>query len=110
MVSLEDPRCMIELRRDRCGMKQRPDTRPAQLVWPEFSQMIEWQLDGHGVLLAQRGNSRDSVVVPVMSAALTKQAFAAPRFYTNLRNTDLATMAIAVTTAHNFANNSPWRV
>ena len=110
MVSLEDPRRMIELRRDRCGMKQRPDTRPAQLVWPEFSQMIEWQLDGHGVLLAQRGNSRDSVVVPAVSAALAKQALAAPRFYTNLRSTDLTTMAIAVTAAHNFANNSPWRV
>jgi hypothetical protein len=101
---------MLQLHRDRCGMKQRPDTRPAQTLWPKFSQMIEWQLDGHDVLLAQRGNSRDWVVVPAVSAALAKQALAAPRFYTNLRSTDLKTMAIAVTTAHNFANNSPWRV
>ena len=101
---------MLEFRRDRCGMEQRPDTRPAQFLWPKFSQMIEWQLDRHGVLLAQRGNSRDSVVVPAVSAALAKQALAAPRFHTNLRRTHLATMAIAVTTAHNFANNSPWRV
>src|SRR4029450_3975937 len=47
---------------------------------------------------------------PALSAALAKQALAAPRFYTNLRSTDLTTMAIAVTAAHNFANNSPWRV
>ena len=102
---------MLELRRDRCGMKQRPDTRSAQFLWPEFIQMIEWQLDGHGVLLAQRGNCRDSVVVAPVSGAFSKPALAlAPCFYTNLRSTDLTTMAIAVTTAHNCANNSPWRV
>jgi Acetylglutamate kinase len=83
---------------------------PREISWPEFNQMIEWQLDRHGVLLAQRGNSRDSVVVPAVSAALAKQALAAPRFHTNLRRTHLTTMAIAVTAAHNFANNSPWRV
>jgi len=42
-------------------MKQRPNTRPAQFLWPEFNQMIEWQLDGHGVLLAQRGNCRETL-------------------------------------------------
>jgi hypothetical protein len=41
-------------------MKQRPDTGPAHFLWPEFNQMIEWQLDGHGVLVAQRGNSREA--------------------------------------------------
>ena len=53
---------MLELRRNRCGMKQRPDTGPAHFLWPELSQMIEWQLDGHGVLVAQRGNSREACV------------------------------------------------
>jgi hypothetical protein len=101
---------MLELRRDGCGMKQRPETRPAQLVWPEFSQMIEWQLDGHGVLLAQRGNSRDSVVVPAVSAAFSKLALALARVYANFCSMNLTTIAIAVTNAHNFANNSPWRV
>ncbi len=101
---------MLELRRDRCGMKQRADARAAKFFWPEFNQMIEWQLDGHAVLLAQRGNSRDSVVLAPTSIALAKRALAVPRFYTNLRSTDLTTIAIAVTTAHNFASNSPWRV
>jgi len=91
-------------------MKQRPDTRTVKFLWPEFSQMIEGQLDGHAVLLAHRGNSRDSVVVAAVSAALVKQALTVPRFHTNLRITDLTTMAIAATTAHNFASNSPWRV
>src|SRR5207249_2032029 len=53
---------MLELRRDRCWVKQHPDGGTAKFLWPEFNQMIEWQDDGHAVLLAQRGNSRDSVV------------------------------------------------
>src|SRR6266511_2721360 len=36
--------------------------------------MIEWQLDRHGVVLAQRGNSRDSVVGAAVSAALHKSS------------------------------------
>jgi hypothetical protein len=42
-------------------MKQRADTRTAECLRPKFAQMIEWQLDGHGVLLTQGGNSRDSL-------------------------------------------------
>src|SRR5947207_10712639 len=107
MVSLEDPRCMLELHRDRCWVKQRPDARTVKFLWPELSQMIEWQGDRHAVLLAQRGKSRDWVVVAPTSIALARRALAVPRFYTNLRSTDLTTMTIAVTTAHNFATNSP---
>ena len=62
MVSLENPRCMLELRRDRCWVKQRRDARTAKFLWPELSQMIEWQGDGHAVLLAQRRNSREAQV------------------------------------------------
>jgi hypothetical protein len=55
-------------------MKQRADTRAVQFFRPEFSQLIKGQLDGHGVVLAQRGNSRDPVVAAAVSAALHKSS------------------------------------
>ena len=42
-------------------MKQRPDTSAAHFLRPEFGYIIEWQLDGHGVLVTQRGNSRETL-------------------------------------------------
>ncbi len=42
-MSLENPRRVLELRRDRGGMQQRADVRAAKFLWPEFAQMIEWK-------------------------------------------------------------------
>jgi hypothetical protein len=92
-------------------MKQDSDPRTVEFFRPKFSQMIEWKLDGHGILLAQRGNSRDPVVAAAGSGGLAKGAtLAARHLYTNLRSMNRAIMANAVTAAQTFANNSPWRV
>ena len=53
-------------------MKQRPYARAAKFRWPKFKEMVDWQLDSHRVVLAQRRNSRDSVVAAAVSAVLTQ--------------------------------------
>ena len=109
-MSLENPRRVLELRRDRGGMQQRANARAAKFLRPEFAQMIEWKFDGHSVLLAQRG-----ILARRCSGACVKhrQPSGVRRgecLYNFLRNANAARVAIALRTAHNLANNSPWRV
>jgi hypothetical protein len=69
--------------------------------------MIEWQLDRHGDLLPQRGNSRDPVVVAAVSRISQTGVPDCARLYTNFSTANLMAIAITVTAAQSIANNSP---
>lgn len=48
---------VLELRRNRCWMKECANARPAKLFRPKLGKMIDWQFNAHGSRLTQHRNS-----------------------------------------------------
>jgi hypothetical protein len=48
---------VLELRRNRCWMKERADARPAQFFRPKLAKMIDWQFNTHRSRLTHHRNS-----------------------------------------------------
>jgi hypothetical protein len=57
VLLLKNVRRVLELRRNRCWMKERADARPAQFFRPKLAKMIDWQFNTHRSRLTHHRNS-----------------------------------------------------
>jgi len=57
VLLLKNARRVLELRRNRGGMKKCGHTRPAKFFRPKLAKMIDWQLNTHRSRLTQHRNS-----------------------------------------------------
>ena len=57
VLLLKNARRVLELRRNRCWMKERADARPAKFLRPKLAKMIDWQFNTHGCGLTQHRNT-----------------------------------------------------
>ena len=47
VVSLQNMRCMLELRRNRRRMQEGRNSRAAKFFWPKLFKIVEWKFDAH---------------------------------------------------------------
>ena len=94
-------------------MDERADSGSAKFFWPKFAKMIEWNLDGHTVLLARSvwWIERSALdVIPAGLAATYLVSVRAVRAFAerpiHLRP-KIARIAMKVTAAQISANHSP---
>jgi len=57
VLLLKNVRRVLELRRNRCWMKECADARPAKFFRPKLAKMIDWQFNTHRSRLTQHRNS-----------------------------------------------------
>jgi hypothetical protein len=81
-------------------MKKRADPRTTKLFRPKFSQMIEWQFNGH---------TDEGLVAAFVSNAEPKIRRGKHRYNLRHRTKIITIIATSVIAAHSFANSSPWR-